>query len=91
MNATMSKKLKCESDIGQTFSLGSMCGPGETCFDPDLTRGRVATYVESNLNKIAHSSEKAVHRRFDLAFSTLSKNVSNTCQNPFCKRGIRSL
>jgi hypothetical protein len=43
--------------------------------------------VGSHLNNIAHQSEKAVHRRFDLAFSTLAKNVSSTCQNPFCKRG----
>jgi len=33
VNAIMSKKLKCESCIGQTFSLGCMCGPGETCFE----------------------------------------------------------
>ena len=57
VNAIMSKKLKCESFIGQTFSLGSMCGPGETYFDPDLTRGRVATYGTAHLNNIAHQSK----------------------------------
>lgn len=48
----MSKKLKCECHIGQTFSLGSMCGPGETFFDPDLTRGRVATYVTAHKTSV---------------------------------------
>jgi hypothetical protein len=77
VNAIMSIKLKCESCIGQTFSLGSMCGPGETCSE----------FIDFCLPRNLVSVSSPFWKTFciDLQLFTTSSSIKGTLF-PLCRK-----